>query len=198
MAIEEPRQNFWQTLPGILTATAGVLTAVTGLYLAIVQNRGSDREAADPPAAAASAPATATRATREPPPAVSTPSAPPPASASPASGVKPWADSTAELTTADGSVTAVRAETLSNCISVSHAITLANGQTIPFELMRSVEFVRSDPAGAPNGRATIVVTLLDGRSLNGSMGSGCGIFGYNDIGRFDVNIDQLKRIDFLR
>lgn len=32
-----PRKSWWQTLPGVLTATAGVITAVTGLIVALNQ-----------------------------------------------------------------------------------------------------------------------------------------------------------------
>jgi len=37
MAEEQKPQNWWQTVPGILTATAAIITAVTGLILALHQ-----------------------------------------------------------------------------------------------------------------------------------------------------------------
>ena len=209
MANEEPRQSFWQTLPGILTATAGVLTALTGLYLAVIQNRDAiDPSAAEPAAQTASAaetreraPGAAANAPAANAPAANVPAAnapAPPAATSSSSGGKPWAEADAVITTRDGSKTTVRAETWRYCISVGIGITLTSGQSIAFERMRSIEFVRSDPVGTPNGRATIVVTLADGRTLNGSVDSGCGMFGYNDIGRYDVNMQDLRRIDFMR
>ena len=187
MSAEGDRPGFWHTLPGILTATAGVLTAVTGLYLAIVQNRGNDAASSSPPAAAAAA-ATA--------PAPQTPSV----SQTSGSSTTPrsWAESDAVLTMTDGSQNTVRAASLSNCISVVHAVTLASGQQIPFERMRTLEIVRSDSTDMPNAAATIVVTLLDGKAVNGSMNAGCGWFGYNDIGRFDFNVDRLRRVEFTR
>lgn len=184
MATDGGRHSFWQTLPGILTAIAGVLTAVTGLYLAIVQNRGNDATSASPPAAAAAAAAPQT----------------PPVSQTDASTATPksWAESDAVLTMTDGSQNTVRAASLSNCISVNHTVTLANGQQIPFERIRTLDVVRSDTTGTPNALATIVVTLLDGKTIKGSMDAGCGWFGYNDIGRFDFNVDRLRRVEFTR
>ena len=38
MRIEEKSKGFWQTIPGILTGTAAVITAVTGLGAALYQN----------------------------------------------------------------------------------------------------------------------------------------------------------------
>jgi flagellar motor component MotA len=35
MAEEQKPQRWWQTVPGILTATAGIITAVTGLIVAL-------------------------------------------------------------------------------------------------------------------------------------------------------------------
>jgi serine/threonine-protein kinase len=205
MVNDEPRRSFWHTLPGILTATAGLLTAVTGLYIAVVQNRGDEADASPPAFVDGAAPQSSGQpaANSGAGPAVPARSAGTPTpgnaeSAAAAAGPKPWAESDAVLTLADGSQTTVRAESLSNCISVNHSVTLANGQNIAFERMRSIEVVRSDAAGSPNARATIVVTLLDGRAVNGAMDSNCGWFGYNDIGRFDVNVERIRRVDFTR
>lgn len=59
MATEPKTQSWWQTLPGILTALAGVLSAVTGLVVALHQTgvlaeKGAEKAAssvAGPPAA---------------------------------------------------------------------------------------------------------------------------------------------------
>lgn len=34
---DPPKPGFWQTLPGILTAVAAVMTAVTGLIIGLAQ-----------------------------------------------------------------------------------------------------------------------------------------------------------------
>lgn len=196
-------RGFWHTVPGILTALAGLLTAVTGLYIAVVQNR-SDQTSAPPrqaenaavtrPVPPGGAPvagggvAPGTRAGEE-------------STGGPVGGAvtrKPWAESDAVLTAADGSQTTVRADSLCYCISVTHALTLGSGQTIPFERMRAIEFVRSDPMGAANAQASLLITLLDGRTLTGTIGANCDFFGYNDLGRFSLYPERLRRIDFNR
>jgi hypothetical protein len=200
MATDGNRPSFWQTLPGILTAIAGVLTAVTGLYIAIVQNQ-SDEVSSSPPAVATAAvtrPSARDAAAGAAPGAAESKASMPPPPQGTAATLKPWAESDAVLTMTDGAENTVRASSLCNCISVHHSITLGTGQDVPFERMRSLEVVRSDTTGTPNARATIVVTLLDGRTINGSMEAGCGWFGYNDIGRFDFNVDRLRRVVFTR
>jgi hypothetical protein len=37
MAEEQRAQGWWQTVPGILTATAGIITAIAGLIVALHQ-----------------------------------------------------------------------------------------------------------------------------------------------------------------
>ncbi|WP_131771134.1 serine/threonine-protein kinase [Candidatus Protofrankia californiensis] len=111
---------------------------------------------------------------------------------------KLWAEANAVLTAIDGVATSVRAETLSYCISVGHGITLSSGQDIAFEKMRSIEVLRSDDQFAPNGKADVVVTLLSGGTARGGIGSGCDFFGTNDLGRFSIYPQRLKRIDFQR
>ncbi len=114
------------------------------------------------------------------------------------SGTKPWAEANAVLTATDGVATSVRAETLSYCISVGHGITLSSGQDIAFEKMKSIEVLRSDDQFAPNGKADVIVTLLGGQTARGGIGSGCDFFGTNDLGRFSIYPQRLKRIDFQR
>ena len=63
---EQPRgpQSWWLTLPGILTASAGVITAITGLLLGLNQAGllGDDDSAATPTSATA-APVTSATST---------------------------------------------------------------------------------------------------------------------------------------
>lgn len=76
MADEQKPQSWWQTVPGILTATAGIITAVTGLIVALQQagvidtvtkhvpqasnNTRTPLEATKPSAAPGTIPSTAT------------------------------------------------------------------------------------------------------------------------------------------
>ncbi len=43
MAEEQKNQAWWQTMPGILTATAAIITAVTGLIAVLYQNKVIDK-----------------------------------------------------------------------------------------------------------------------------------------------------------
>ncbi len=51
--------SWWQTLPGVLTAVAAVITAVTGLVIAVRSNDGSPRDPEPPAVTAANAQAEA-------------------------------------------------------------------------------------------------------------------------------------------
>jgi len=44
MADEQKQQGWWQTIPGILTATAGIITALAGLIVALYQAGAFDTE----------------------------------------------------------------------------------------------------------------------------------------------------------
>ena len=95
-------------------------------------------------------------------------------------------------------MTIVRADTLSNCISVNPTLTLANGQDVPFERMKSFEVLRADPAGPPGAKAELVITLVDGKVIKDEVAANCDVFGYNDVGRFTTYFQKMKRVDFLR
>lgn len=60
----QPHQSWWQTVPGILTGIAAVITAVTGLVVAFNRTDGRPREQATPPTRSVpAAPATGPAAT---------------------------------------------------------------------------------------------------------------------------------------
>lgn len=44
----EKPQNFWVSLPGILTGTAAIITALTGLYIAISNSSSDDVQVGEP------------------------------------------------------------------------------------------------------------------------------------------------------
>jgi hypothetical protein len=74
--------SWWQTLPGVLTALAAVITAVTGLVIAVRSNDGSPRDPEPPAITAANTQAEAVPpATTAVPPA--TTAVPPPTTAAP-------------------------------------------------------------------------------------------------------------------
>ncbi len=182
MTDQPSSQSWWQTLPGMLTAAAAILTAITGLLATLFQygiigrNDAKDVRAGDPSKISSSSNTSSDR------------------SGNPA----PWSKSSVVMTLRDGAVTTLRAETLSNCISVNHELTLESGQDIPFEKLKSFAVLKVDPIGAPNAKATLDITLLDGRTLQDTVGAGCDIFGYNDLGRFNTTFQQLKQVEFKR
>jgi hypothetical protein len=93
----------------------------------------------------------------------------------------------------------VRADTLSNCISVNHGLTLESGQGIPFEKMQRFEVLSAEQLYAPNAKATLTITLLDGTQMRGiSVAANCDLFGYNDPGRFATHLQDLRRVEFQR
>jgi hypothetical protein len=118
----------------------------------------------------------------------------------PSHALKPWAEADAIITSRDGIMTRVRAETLSYVISVVHSFDLSSGQTVDFEKMRSFEILTADPEESSNSKATVLITLLDGRTITDKINSGYGydIFGYNDLGRFSIKLQNLKRVEFLQ
>ena len=83
MAEEPKSQGWWQTVPGILTATAGIITAVAGLIVALNQAgvfATANRQVPPPPGSAVTVPppgaGTGASPTAPPPPAGSATSYP--------------------------------------------------------------------------------------------------------------------------
>jgi hypothetical protein len=187
--------SWWRTFPGMLTAAAGTITALTGLIVALQQSGligGGDR----PPQPAktearpdASAPSpTSLQSSPAPGGTVVAASAP----AKPNAAPRPWSESDVVITSIDGVATVVNAESLGNCISTSKELTLSSGQSITFEKMRAFEFTRDTV------KPTLTITLLNGKSVQGSMSMGCEIVGNNDLGRFNLPYEKVKRVEFNR
>jgi hypothetical protein len=107
----EPRPNsWWQTLPGILTAAGAIITAVTGLVIALNQAGLFKRQNEAEPDSSATAQAQATRG-RGTDPVEGSKAAQPLAP-----GEKQWIDMKAVVTMKDGPTLELDAPTLSNCI----------------------------------------------------------------------------------
>jgi serine/threonine-protein kinase len=152
---------------------AGALIVAAVLYFMIVRPDGGTENAAAPSSSASSP-------------------------VQPGAAAKSWPDSVAVVTSQDGATVRVRAESLSNCISVSHAIDLESGQTIPFERISSIDVLRADDHTSPNPKAQVRIQLLDGAEISGTVGAGCDLFGYNDTGRYTTYWDRIRRIQFER
>src|SRR5690349_18577328 len=113
----EKKQSFWTTMPGILTGLAALLTAATGLWVAIGPH---DKPASDGHAAAVTAPLQA-----------SAPGSAPPASTqhSPAANAAPVvAKESVIVTSRNGEVTRLAAKSFRHGVA-GKAIELTSGQT---------------------------------------------------------------------
>jgi hypothetical protein len=181
--------SWWRTFPGILTAAAGTITAVTGLIVALQQSGllGSGDKSPQQSKNESRADVSATAPTPAPSATVVEVSA-----AKPAAAPRPWSESEAVITSIDGVATSVNAESLGNCISTSKELTLSSGQSIAFEKIRAFEFTRD------NIKPTLVISLLNGKTVQGSMNIGCEIVGNNDLGRFNLPYEKVKRVEFKR
>ena len=104
-------QSWWHTLPGILTGAAAAITAVTGLLAILVQQGviGGKDKSASPSRVEAPAPSGPQRMSNVPASDPTTHSK---------ESLKAWAETEAIITARDGTTTTIRADTLSNCISV--------------------------------------------------------------------------------
>lgn len=201
MSDTEKTGSWWQTLPGVLTALAAVITAVTGLVALFVQHSGGAEKAsaAAPTQAGVASPA----AQQAKPSGISSAGASPGVSSTTATSpaqptplAKPWSQVQAAVLGKDGSTTRVRAETLSNCISVNHELTLDGGQSIGFERMAGFEVLQAERHTSSTAKAQIKVTLLSGGSVTGMVEANCDLFGENEMGRFSTFFDQLRSVHF--
>lgn len=193
MSDTEKTGSWWQTLPGVLTALAAVITAVSGLVALFVQHGGGSEKAsstAHVPVEAASPVA------QQAEPAGTSPESSAPMASPNAAAAKPWSQVQAAVLGKDGSTTRVRAETLSNCISVNHELVLDGGQSISFERMAGFEVLQAERHTSSTAKAQIKVTLLSGTSVTGMVEANCDLFGENEMGRFSTFFDQIRSVHF--
>jgi len=182
--------NWWQTLPGVLTAIAAVITAISGLVALLFQN-GVLGGKADSKIAAQTTPQVVAHSNAE-----NRSIAASAEHAATRTTARPWSEAEAVLLSRDGATTRVRAASFSNCISVDHEISLDDGQSIPFEKLASFEVIQADDHTAPNPKAKLKLTLPDGAQVSGTVDAGCDLFGYNDLGRFSTYFDHLQSVRF--
>ena len=173
----EKKQNFWTTMPGILTGLAALLTAATGLWVAMGPH---DKPTPDEHPAAVSAPMQA-----------SAPGAAQSAAAqqSPAANAAPMvAKDSVIVTSRNGEVTRLAVKSFRHGVA-GKAIELTSGQTVPFEKIRSIDFET-----VSNSEVPVNVMLTDGRAIAGSLSTNAIFEGENDIGPFSIYVSNVKRI----
>ena len=194
-------QSWWQSLPGILTATATVLTALSGLLVILYQNGVLGSSSAASPAATAEviAPA-ADSAPQQPPASASTSSL--------ASDPRPATDSRPEvatdsakkvthtrLTLVDGTITLIRVGSLRSCTRTRQTVTSAGGQEIPFARMRTLEVSQRNGA-QPSAARRMRIQLATGKTDVAELPASCRLFAQTDAGAFQTDWTDIRRIDF--
>jgi hypothetical protein len=112
-----------------------------------------------------------------------------------ASPRNPWAQATATLVRQDGSSATVKAATV-GLACTTETLAFKNGQRVKLELVRSIQF---NAIYLENASADGVVTLLDGRELTDPIHTwNCPITGANELGKLEIKLNDIKRIDFHR
>lgn len=178
MAESDGKQSFWTTIPGILTGIAAILTALTGLYLALHPSQKSPDAAAPPPAK----------------PAISSSSTPAQTVASPPSSQPSSSAGSVSVTSRAGDTTQLSLKSFQHNFTGT-SVTLMSGQSIAFEKIRSIDF------GTWNDTAdtvAVTLTLTDGRQVTGDVDSRYAYTGESDLGHFNIFVQDLRRIAFQR
>jgi hypothetical protein len=198
-------KSWWSTMPGVLTALGGTITAVAGLVAILVQSGlvGSKADAGKAALASPHADKSATMASTSTPPqvavagqdtgaatAAAAPSADPaPAARSPAevlAGLRSVGFKGLAVTHRDGTVVA-----LAPGAEISgEMLPLSNGQNVQFE--RLVSIAIEQPW---DGSATL--TLTNGQRLATRLND-YNLYGKNALGSYRELLSNLKHIDFVR
>jgi hypothetical protein len=185
LADSESKQSFWTTIPGMLTGLAAVLTAATGLFLAIYHpaSGDSDQPKRAPivdgdarPAPAAPLPTTATNPLSPPAPLPTTVDAGPQGSVT----MRSRADETTQLAL----------KSFKHNFTAD-ALQLSSGQTISFEKIHIMDFLTVD---GDAHQVSLKITLLDGRVVNGSLPTGYAFKGESDLGPFTIFLTDVKQV----
>jgi hypothetical protein len=182
----ETGKGFWQTTTGMITAIAALITALGGVLGILVQNdiigRSTDGRAVE----------AVTRGGGE----NNQPSAEVrPPSSTDTSTLIPWDSATATLVRKDGTSATVKAPTVGLACATENLV-FKNGQRVSLQLVRSIQF---DAVYFENASADGVVTLLDGRDLTDPIYTwNCPVMGTNELGRVEIKLEDIKRINFHR
>jgi hypothetical protein len=178
MSAPEPQTSWWQSLPGILTGTAALVTAVVGLG-ALVNEFGWI--GTDAPTDKVESAIAATAADNRSDDAVSPP---PPAAAK---------DAMATIIGQDGSKLEVRIDSLAH-IATNDMVHLLSGQRVMLDRVRRIDV--TDILDASNS-VGLSFTLLDGSKVDGRAESGIwinGMKGTNALGPVELRFREIKSI----
>ena len=181
---DENGKGFWTTLPGILTAVAALITALTGLLVGL-QQAGIIGQKKDDTEKSKSTVQIQKN---------SNPSEERNSSGKGSQEISSGGPAgTAAISTTDGKTTIVNAGSL--IFWTGHDFELQSGQTIPFDKLKLIEV-----ADVHANRARIQLTLLDDSRIDDSVDASPGhdFQGENELGRITIPIQRVKRISFNR
>jgi hypothetical protein len=196
-----PKTSWWSTLPGILTATAAVITALSGLLAILAQNGvfGDDNKpiaakALDVTVSSPGAPKTSID---------DKPSQTKPVDAAPKAGTDGAASGIAAaplhslpftgaiVTRLDGSIVKLRDDVKEYCQGAP-VLKTPDGQLIEMKRMARFDVVDwSDQAG------TVRITLNNGETVETRINA-CAMRGTNDLGEFRGDFGTIKSVVFVR
>lgn len=167
-------------MPGILTGVAALLTAVTGLFVAVHHSSGSSPSSEQPASTIGSGPESKSLL--------------PAANSAPAQAPNPATAGSVTLTSRAGDVTKLSLKGFKHNYT-ENVIALTNGQTIALEKIRQVDFLTVNDE---EREVVMKVTLIDGRTVDGSIQTHYSFRGENDIGPFNIEVQNVKQIVFNR
>jgi hypothetical protein len=184
----EKKSGFWTSLPGILTGVAALITAVGGLTLGLYQSGVLGAKHGDAGPATKSGISSEKASTETP---TGQPQSP---NANPVRSNQGEGRASVVVTARDGSETTLFADNFRQTAQYDAQLHLLSGQAIAFDNIHSIEISKSF-----SDHAQVNVTLVDGRTIEGSLGAGSSIYGFggeNELGNFSITVDHLKRIVF--
>ena len=169
-------------MPGILTATAAVITAATGLLAILAQNgvlgeksknfiSGKSAVVSNVVVPSASKQHVETGVSEE--------------------QLTPKPFTGALVTMSDGSIIKLRDNIREYCQSAA-ALRTVQGQTINMDLMN-----RFDVIDWYRQKGTVKITLSNGQVFNANI-EACFIQGRNELGGFHGNFDEIRSVEFVR
>jgi hypothetical protein len=192
--------SWWSTLPGVLTATAAVLTAIGSLTAVLYQNgvlgskaatvllASDKKDGAGASTPAHNAPTANNSGTSSAPARVSDKK---PTDASPV----PWDKALVTVTSGNGQQTKLRAATLS---FNGGYLALEGGQQIALTNLRSFEVL----SVASNGSVDMQIETLNGTRVSGLIADMSLLIadfrGDSELGPFGARLRDIKRVDFGR
>ena len=192
MAGNEPvARSWWSTLPGVITALAGLVTAIGGFLVVLAQLGIWNGKPAQPVGGSTSpnvAPSSTATAPRTPPPVVAgvaaAPTVPHGQAAPPPLEGRPY-KAVVVTTEDDGKVTLGPTAQIAG-----KTLPLENGLSIDLDKIASIEM-------RPPGDGSVRVTLIDGQVLE-TRAIGSTISGSNELGNYVSLLRKLRRIEFVR